>query len=145
MTSDITNVNVLAPHAGTLFYRPCLANTTRYAVSFTPISTSPRQGSTNGMNGIGPTTAILGPGGIVCGERIGVSGRLTATSNVAITWFVRAYNGDLSILRLIRPLTVTATSVDQLVGPGPYAFLDLCAINHSTTQTATLSMQFASV
>ncbi len=143
VTSDVTGTNVAAPSAGTLFYRICLANTTSSPKSFSHVFVTPRPGGANGGANLGPTTSVLGPNGTVCGELVKASGRLTATSNVTVTWFVRAYNGDLSILRSIRPLTVTSTSVDQVIGPGAYAFLDVCAINHSTTQTATLSMQFA--
>ena len=143
VTYDLTGTNVAAPHAGTVFYRLCLANTTASRQSFSHVFVTPRPGGASGGSGLGPTTSVLGPSGIVCGELIKTSGRLTATSNVAVTWFVRAFNGDLSFLRSIHPLTVTTTSVDQVVGPGAYVFLDVCAINHSTTATATLSMQFA--
>lgn len=139
---DVTGRTVAPSHAGSLFYRLCLANTTGSAVSFSHVFLTPRPGSTDAQQNIGPTTAVLGGGGQVCGEMIKGSGRLMASSSSAITWFVRVYNGNLSILRNIRPLTVTTTSVDQVVGPGQYVFLDVCAINHSTT-TATLSMQFA--
>ncbi len=143
VTYDVTGTNVAAPHAGTLFYRICLANTTASPKSFSHVFVTPRAGGASGGSNLGPTTSVLGPNGTVCGELTKTSGRLTATSNVAVTWFVRVFNGDLSLLRSIRPLTVTATSVDQVIGPGAYAFLDVCAINHSITQTATLSMQFA--
>lgn len=142
VTYDVTGVSIAPPHPGTLFYRICLANTTRSPVSFSHVSTVPRTGAGNGQSNVGPTTAILGPGGTACGELIKGSGRLTVSSDVPVTWWVRAFNGDLSVLRQIRPLTVTAPSVDQAVGPGPYAFLDACVINHST-RSATLSMQFA--
>ncbi len=142
VTYDVTGINVAAPHAGTLFYRICLANTKTSRLSFFHVFAVPRPGGANGGSNLGPTTSVLGPNGTVCGELITTSRRLTATSNVAVTWFVRVFNGDLSLLRSIRPLTVTTTSVDQIIGPGAYAFLDVCAINHSTTQTAALSMQF---
>lgn len=143
--SSVAGVSVPAPRAGSLFYRLCLANTTGSSLSTTPIATTPRAGATDGLNGIGPTTAILGPGGTVCGERLAAAGRLIASADVPVTFFVRAYNGDLSILRSIRPSTVSATSVNRIVGPGPYAFLDVCAVNHSATRAATVSMQFVAV
>jgi hypothetical protein len=142
-TYDVTGTNVAAPRAGSLLYRICLNNTTRSPVSFSHVFAVPRPGGGSGQANLGPTTSILGPNGTVCGELIASSRRLTATSNVPVTWFVRAYNGDLIVPRSIRPLTATSTSVDQVIGPGAYAFLDVCAINHSTTQTATPSMQFA--
>jgi hypothetical protein len=140
---DVTGRQVASPHAGRLFYRLCLANTTRSSVSFSHAALTPRPGFTDAQQGVGPTTAVLG-GGQVCGELIKGSGRLIASASSPVTWFVRAYNGDGTILRSIQPLTVTSASVNQVVGPGAYAFLDVCAINHSTT-TATLSMEFAVV
>lgn len=139
---DVTGRQVAPPHTGSISYRLRLANTTTSPVSLSHVFLTPRSGFTDGLQNVGPTTAVLGGGGQVCGELIKGSGRLIASSTSAITWFVRVYNGDLTILRSIRPLTVTTASVDQVVGPGPYAFLDVCAINPSTS-TATLSMQFA--
>ena len=132
---------VAPPRPGALFYRTCLTNTTRSAVSFSTVSTSPRAGA-GGQSNIGPTTAVLGPEGTAGGERIQSQGHLTASSSVPVTWWIRVFNGDGPILRQIKPLTVIATSVDQVVGPGAYASLDVCVINHSSA-TATMSMQLA--
>ena len=142
VTDDVTGRTVAAPHAGLVFYRVCLSNTTTSPVSFFRVFASPPAGAAGALSGIGPTSAILGAGGTVCGELLSRGGHLTASSNLPVTWFVRAYNGDLSILRQVRPLTVTSTSVDGVIGPGAYAYLDVCAINHGAS-TATLSMQFA--
>jgi len=137
----LAGTSVAAPRAGDVFYRLCLANTTNAPVSAASMSVSPRTAG-SGQVGFGPTTAVLGTEATLCGELTKAAGHLTASASSPVTFFVRAYNGDLSVLRSIRPLTVTTTRVDQQVGPGAYAFLDVCAINHSAT-TASVSMQFA--
>ena len=140
VTYDVSFTNVTAPHVGTVFYRLCLTNTTRSATSFSHVVAVAQPGGAGSSTG--PTTAVLGHEATVCGEAIAKSGYLTASSNAPLTWWVRAFNGDGTLLRQIKPLNVTASAVDMVVGPGAYATLDLCAINHSST-TATASMQFA--
>jgi len=138
---NLSVTHVPAPAAGTFYYRTCLANTTKTAVTDTGVATAAEVGATNALAGIGPTRATLGPGGLVCAESVPVSGRLVASSTVAVQWRVRAFNGDGAILRQQQPLTVTSTSVDRVVGPGPYASLDVCTTNTSSS-TATLSFEF---
>ena len=138
---DVSVTHVPAPGPGTFYYRTCLANTTPAAVTDTGVATAAEVGASNGLAGIGPTRATLGPGGVICAESVPRSGRLVASSTVPVQWRVRAFNGDGTILRQQHPLTVTATSVNQVVGPGPYASLDVCVTNTSSA-AATLSFEF---
>jgi hypothetical protein len=144
-TADVTGRNILETHPGaTLYYRLCLANDTSAPVRFSHadvIALRPAESSSTG-----PTTALLGNGGTVCGERIAKSGRLRATSSAPVTWLVRAFSGTGPTLTSRRLLTVTSASVNATFGPGRYAFLDVCAVDRSaatnTAARAAITMEF---
>jgi hypothetical protein len=142
-TADVTGRTILPTHAGTLYYRLCLANTTSAAVRFANVNAVAIKPA--GTSSTGPTTALLSTGGTVCGERIAKSGHLRASSSAPVTWVVRGFSGNEPTPSTRRLLTVTSTSVDANFGAGSFAFLDVCAIDRSpasSTAKTAIAMQF---
>jgi hypothetical protein len=142
---DVSNTPVAATLRGTVYYRLCLANDSGAPVSFRDarvVALGPTTGSSSG-----PTTAQLTAGGTVCGERIARSGHLRATSTAPVTWLVRAFSGNGPTATSTRLLSVTTTSVNVAFGPGPYASLDVCALDRAqvtnSSGTTAIAMQFS--
>jgi hypothetical protein len=135
---ELTTVNVTAPTAGPAYYRVCLTNTAGRTVDY-QFARGANPGG-NALNGLGPHTATLGPGGRACGEWVAgwlaPAVRLVGASTLQVTYSVRAADGDGNILRE-EPLR-TATAIDQPLSPAADESNEICVTNVSTG-TASVS------
>ncbi|HYO54627.1 MAG TPA: hypothetical protein VEU50_17710 [Archangium sp.] len=128
---ELPTTTIRPPSAGTFFFRTCLNNTANKAAYYRF-----HIGTPNFTGTFGPHTAVLGSGGVACGEFAGNPARLVASSNVDVEWSVRTFDGDMNQLGEV--LIARGTSVDQVVVMDAAVYLDACATNRSG-MTATLA------
>jgi hypothetical protein len=133
------NRQVVAPLAGTFFYRNCLKVSNRQASGYR-LTISAGVRSVNPVYGVGPHTAQLTPGSMACGEFAMAPTVLRGNSDRSVQWSARGT--DLDYASVGRVFMMTGATVDQVLDPGMSLFsLDACAANTGSTP-ASVSFDF---
>jgi len=126
--------HVVAPRAGTFFYRNCLNVSNRQATGYR-LTISAGIRSVNPVYGVGPHTAQLAPGSMACGEFAMETTILRGSSDRTVQWSARGT--DIDYAPVGRVFLMTGATVDQVLDPGmSLSSLDACATNTGSAPAA---------
>jgi hypothetical protein len=93
---------------------------------------------------IGPSTAILGPGGKYCDDvSLGDRARIVGTASVPVQWYFNGFNEDYALVSnaWVGPVTASIDQVNTSTRK-PVAELSACVSNVSSTP-ATVSFELS--
>ncbi len=99
------------------------------------MSLSPYPPYVDALNGIGPLTALLGPGGKVCGEIMaGDTGRIVGAATAPVLFSLDGINEDYNRVTNAWVAPTPATTIDQVATGNrkPVIEIEACAQNVSS-------------
>jgi hypothetical protein len=127
---------------GTYLYRGCV--TVHSDGAIVRLNIGPMPPYVDASWDIGPSTAILGPGGKYCDDvSLGDRARIVGTASVPVQWYFNGFNEDYALVSnaWVGPVTASIDQVNTSTRK-PVAELSACVSNVSSTP-ATVSFELS--